>query len=253
MENSFNLRKFLAEGKLLEQSNPTQFKKKMDDLKNQVEKNHADYLDKTGKLVKDFQTKYPTAENQNKFSLLRLTFDALNVGDILTNKFSGTQYTVIEVGPKSAIIQQGDDGEEVEIASLNNYELNLKESYGSNEDFEGSGLIVQGRTQIDNNEIQDMMDETDFYGVWNAKEGYWFFPEDESTFSYLEADLDAEFAKRGINARFEAQFGDDKIDYDDENFSDPLIDGEDDLFEYKKNMNEKKSNSLKLANIVLEG
>jgi hypothetical protein len=81
---------------------------------------------------------------------------------------------------------------------------NLQE-YGSNEDFKGSGLIVQGRTQIDNNEIQDMIDETDYYGVWNDKEGYWFFPEDESTFSYLEADLDVEFDKRGINARFEGQ------------------------------------------------
>jgi hypothetical protein len=73
-------------------------------------------------------------------------------------------------------------------------------------DFEGAGLIVVGRTQIDNNQIADMLDETDYHGVWNTREGYWFFPEDESTFSYLEADLDEEFAKRGINARFEGQF-----------------------------------------------
>ena len=75
-----------------------------------------------------------------------------------------------------------------------------------NRDFEGSGLIVIGRTQIDNNQIADMLDETDYHGIWNNREGYWFFPEDESTFSYLEADLDEEFAKRGINARFEGQF-----------------------------------------------
>ncbi len=73
-------------------------------------------------------------------------------------------------------------------------------------DFEGAGLIVVGRTQIDNNQIADMLDETDYHGVWNTREGYWFFPEDESTLSYLEADLDEEFAKRGINARFEGQF-----------------------------------------------
>jgi hypothetical protein len=56
---------------------------------------------------------------------------------------------------------------------------NLNESYGSNDDFDGTGLIVVGRTQIDNNEIADMVDETDYYGVWNAREGYWFFPESE--------------------------------------------------------------------------
>jgi hypothetical protein len=80
------------------------------------------------------------------------------------------------------------------------------ENYESKDDFSGSGLIVVGRTPIDNNQIADMLDKTDYYGVWNAMEGYWFFPEDESTFSYLEADLDEEFAKRGINARFEGQY-----------------------------------------------
>ena len=85
-------------------------------------------------------------------------------------------------------------------------ESKINEKYGSKDDFSGSGLIVVGRTQIDNNQISDMLDETDYYGVWNAMEGYWFFPEDESTFSYLEADLDEEFAKRGINARFEGQY-----------------------------------------------
>jgi gas vesicle protein len=85
-------------------------------------------------------------------------------------------------------------------------ESKINENYGSKDDFSGSGLIVVGRTQIDNNQISDMLDETDYYGIWNAMEGYWFFPEDESTFSYLEADLDEEFAKREINARFEGQY-----------------------------------------------
>jgi hypothetical protein len=82
---------------------------------------------------------------------------------------------------------------------------NLNESYGSNDDFDGTGLIVVGRTQIDNNEIADMVDETDYYGVWNAREGYWFFPESEETLDSLEMELEQEFSERGIDARFESQ------------------------------------------------
>jgi hypothetical protein len=73
-------------------------------------------------------------------------------------------------------------------------------------DFDGIGLIVIGRTQIDNNEIADMLDETDYYGIWNVREGYWFFPEDEETLDALEMELQTEFGNRGINARFEGQF-----------------------------------------------
>jgi hypothetical protein len=126
-----------------------------------------------------------------------------------------------------SLTQQGHDKD------IQRRESGLNESYGSNGDFDGTGLIVVGRTQIDNNEIGDVIEDLGYYGVWNSREGYWFIQEDKPTLSYLEADLDEEFAKRDINARFEAQFGEDEIDYDDENFSDPLIDGEEDLFESK--------------------
>jgi hypothetical protein len=73
-------------------------------------------------------------------------------------------------------------------------------------DFDGTGLVVVGRTTLDNNAIQDMLDETDYYGVWNGREGYWFFKEEEENFDALEIELEKEFAQRGISARFEAQF-----------------------------------------------
>ena len=81
----------------------------------------------------------------------------------------------------------------------------IKEELDGTSDFDGVGLIVVGKSQIDNNAIADMLDETDFYGVWNSREGYWFFPEDEETLDSLERYLDEEFSKRGINARFESQ------------------------------------------------
>jgi hypothetical protein len=82
----------------------------------------------------------------------------------------------------------------------------VKESYDSNNDFDGTGLIVVGSTQLDNNAIGDMLEETDFYGIWNTREGYWFFPEAEETLDILEKELEQEFIQRGISARFEGQY-----------------------------------------------
>jgi hypothetical protein len=77
-------------------------------------------------------------------------------------------------------------------------------------DFDGTGLVVVGRTPLDNNAIQDMLDETDYYGVFNTREGYWFLPEEESFLDALEMELEKEFSERGINARFESQLDENK-------------------------------------------
>ena len=66
------------------------------------------------------------------------------------------------------------------------WERIMQESYGSNSDFEGTGLIVVGSTQLDTNAIRDMIDETGYYGVFNVRGGYWFFPESEETMDELE-------------------------------------------------------------------
>jgi hypothetical protein len=87
---------------------------------------------------------------------------------------------------------------------INKKVKSLSEAFGDS-DFDGTGLVVVGRTTLDNNAIQDMLDETDYYGVWNGREGYWFFKEEEENFDALEIELEKEFAQRGINARFEAQ------------------------------------------------
>jgi hypothetical protein len=82
---------------------------------------------------------------------------------------------------------------------------NINEFQVNTYDFKGTGLIVVGSTKVDNNEISDMVDKTGYYAIWNAQEGYWFFPEAEETLDALEMELDKEFGKRGINARFESQ------------------------------------------------
>jgi hypothetical protein len=69
-----------------------------------------------------------------------------------------------------------------------------------------SGLIVVGRTPLDNNAIGDAIEEEGLYGEWNPREGYWFFPEEEEMYDALENQLSDLFNRKGINARFEGAF-----------------------------------------------
>jgi hypothetical protein len=71
---------------------------------------------------------------------------------------------------------------------------------------EESGLMVIGRTPLDNNSIGDFVEEEGFHAEWDAREGYWLFPEEEENYDNLEIELEREFNKRGINARFEGIF-----------------------------------------------
>ncbi len=75
-----------------------------------------------------------------------------------------------------------------------------------NEGNEEKGLMVIGRTTLDNNKIQKWLDKSDYHAEFNAREGYWLFPEEEDTYDALEAELEKEFSKAGINARFEGIF-----------------------------------------------
>ncbi len=86
--------------------------------------------------------------------------------------------------------------------------MKTNESYNSSSDFEGSGLIVVGKSKKDNDLIDQAIEESGFYGIYNPQEDYWFFPEegDQSTIDRLENELETIFIKKGINARFEGQF-----------------------------------------------
>lgn len=74
------------------------------------------------------------------------------------------------------------------------------------ESSEETGLMVIGRTSIDNNKIGDIADELGYHAEWNHREGYWLFPEDEEMYDELEAELDKVFTKKKVNARFEGIF-----------------------------------------------
>ena len=91
--------------------------------------------------------------------------------------------------------------------------LNKQNLQEIDEEFEGTGLILKGRTPIDNNAIDDILEELGLYGEWNSREGYWFLPEEEETLDSLEQILQQEFQSRDINVHIEGQF-DDSINED---------------------------------------
>lgn len=83
------------------------------------------------------------------------------------------------------------------------YAARVNESYGS--DFDGPGLVVTGRTPLDNENIKDVIEDHSYMGIWNSREGYWFFPEEPETLDALEDELTKSFNTYGIDARFESQ------------------------------------------------
>ena len=65
-----------------------------------------------------------------------------------------------------------------------------------------SGLMVYPSTPRDKAKIQKWLNSSDYYGEW-AREGYFLFPEERSSYDSLEDELGREFLKHKINVRFE--------------------------------------------------
>ena len=69
-----------------------------------------------------------------------------------------------------------------------------------------TGLMVVPRTNADANKIQKWVDKSGMHGEWDAKEGYFLFPEEEDGFDELEMELTKELDKLGVNYRIEGVF-----------------------------------------------
>jgi hypothetical protein len=93
-----------------------------------------------------------------------------------------------------------------EGVSLSKIGQKLLKSITVNESKNGTGLMVIGRTKIDNNKIGEIADDLGLHAEWDSREGYWLFPEEEDNYDELEMELDKAFTKKGINARFEGIF-----------------------------------------------
>lgn len=82
-----------------------------------------------------------------------------------------------------------------------------------NEGFEAdrSGLNVIGRTREDNTRIAQMVEDMELHAEWNAREGYWFFEEEEDMYDALERIIQKGLDEYQINARIEGVFGGEQV------------------------------------------
>jgi hypothetical protein len=105
--------------------------------------------------------------------------------------------------PKAADLNKDGKFSDYEKKRGTAIEKNLKEN-----DFGGMGLVVKGKTSKDNDLIDQAIEESGFYGIYNSQEDYWFFPEegDQSTMDNLENELETIFIKKGANVSYEGQF-----------------------------------------------
>lgn len=96
----------------------------------------------------------------------------------------------------------------VKFLTRANKEVPAKEAItGSYEKkMQEGGLIVTGSTQEDNQEIGKLVSASGFFGIWDARNGYWVFPEEEENYDELEKNIQKELDKRNISARFEGIF-----------------------------------------------
>jgi len=69
-----------------------------------------------------------------------------------------------------------------------------------------TGLMVIPHTNADANKIQKWVDKSGMYGEWDAREGYFLFPEEEDGFDELETELTKELNKLGVNYHIEGVF-----------------------------------------------
>jgi len=82
-----------------------------------------------------------------------------------------------------------DDVDKVE-ALISRNRIDIDEGfYSSPSDLEDSGLNVIPKDQIHANKLQDALEDSGLYGEWNAREGYFFFPEKEDGYDQLEMEI----------------------------------------------------------------
>ena len=140
---------------------------------------------------------------QSKIRGLMKNLEDMGYGDdakSLYNQYAPSQFTLGEAKAKKSFPDLTGDGKVTKADILKGRGIELKEYISE------SGLMVFGRTPLDNNAIGDYLDETDYYATWNAEYGYWFFPEQEKFYDELENELSQDFNKLGIDARFEGIF-----------------------------------------------
>lgn len=69
-----------------------------------------------------------------------------------------------------------------------------------------TGLTFTPRSSMDATKFRNALDDSDFHYEWNAREGYFFFPEEEDTYDALESELQSIVDMNNVNGYFEGIF-----------------------------------------------
>lgn len=62
-----------------------------------------------------------------------------------------------------------------------------------------SGLLVKGRSPLDNKKIGSVVKRSGFYAEWDSRNEHWFFPELRQYYDSLEKEITKEFDKKNIS------------------------------------------------------
>jgi hypothetical protein len=98
-------------------------------------------------------------------------------------------------------IQENNNHNMKNIKSLNEF---INESIISEK--KEYGLYVYPTTQADFKKLEKWLNDSDYYAEVDSNRGYVFFPEEKENYDSLETELDKEFNKAKISARFEGEW-----------------------------------------------
>ena len=78
--------------------------------------------------------------------------------------------------------------------------------YSSPSDMDETGLNVRPKDQIHANMLKDALENSDLYAEWNAREGYFFFPEEQDLYDQLEMKIQDLMDENNIQGYIEGVF-----------------------------------------------
>ena len=117
--------------------------------------------------------------------------------------FSAGDYRVTGLTRGGVILDgMGKRNLQVSFGALNDAGYTVNESE-LNEKTKETGLMFTPRGTADATKMQKALDKSDLYGEWNARENYFFFPEETEHYDNLEMELQKLVDDNDINGYFE--------------------------------------------------
>ena len=96
-------------------------------------------------------------------------------------------------------------------AWINNAMQKDKEQGLNENESQETGLIIKGKTDLDNIDIKRTLDNSDLYYEWDSVEKYFFLPEEEDLYGALEAEIDQLLSQTEATYYIEGIFNEAKL------------------------------------------